>query len=229
MFDLLFCLARRRSDSRSFRTGFESRDGDAGGGGAERSVVPGVVADQAPAVVTTRRRDVVLAGSGRQVIEVGLYSPREALHYLRQKLPADDGENTREMVALAQDLDCLPLALVQATSFILDRRETVGGYRCRFRDRRRRLEQLFPKDALADDYRSTVAATWAMSVELVGACHQNCRHRVGRHQRRRARGHKLSASREINCLPRGKSSCPLTRVDAGLANRLAGPLRELAS
>jgi NB-ARC domain/Domain of unknown function (DUF4062)/Tetratricopeptide repeat len=120
-------------------------------------------------LVTTRRRDAVLAGNGRQLIEVGLYSPREASEYLRQKLPAPDDENTEgELVGLAQDLGYLPLALAQAASFILDRQqtgETVAGYRRRFQDRRRRLEQVFPRDALADDYRFTVAATWAMSVE----------------------------------------------------------------
>lgn len=117
-------------------------------------------------LVTTRRRDSVLAGSGRQVIDVGLYTPQEALTYMREKLPAeDDEEYDREVVALAADLDYLPLALAQAASFILDRWETVAGYRRRLRDRRRRLEQLFPADALADDYRSTVAATWAISAE----------------------------------------------------------------
>ncbi|MGH3976067.1 MAG: tetratricopeptide repeat protein, partial [Pseudonocardiaceae bacterium] len=120
-------------------------------------------------LVTTRRRDAVLAGSGRQIIDLGLYTPQEALTYLRDKLPAeddrDDGQRDREMGALAQDLDYLPLALAQAASFILDRQETVAGYRHRFHDRRRRLGQLFPADALADDYRFTVAATWAMSVQ----------------------------------------------------------------
>ena len=117
-------------------------------------------------LLTTRRRDAVLAGSGRQVIDVGLYTPGEALAYLREKLPTQDsGEDDREVVALAADVGYLPLALAQAASFLVDRGETVAGYRRRFHDRRRRLGQLFPADALADDYRSTVAVTWAMSVE----------------------------------------------------------------
>jgi hypothetical protein len=118
-------------------------------------------------LVTTRRRDAVLACSGRQIIQVGLFTPQEAIIYLQDKLPADEEpeERDREVAALAEDLEYLPLALAQAASFILDRQETVAGYRRRFHDRRRRLEQLFPADALADDYRSTAAATWAMSVE----------------------------------------------------------------
>jgi Domain of unknown function (DUF4062)/NB-ARC domain/Tetratricopeptide repeat len=117
-------------------------------------------------LVTTRRRDTVLAGGGRKVIEVGLYTPQEAVGYLQEKLAGvGGGEPEGEVVALAEELEYLPLALAQAASFILDRRETVAGYRRRLRDRRRRLGQLFPADALADDYRSTVAATWAMSVQ----------------------------------------------------------------
>jgi hypothetical protein len=117
-------------------------------------------------LVTTRRRDAVLAGSGRQVVDIGLYTPQEARAYLRVKLPDEDrGDDESELVALAAELDYLPLALAQAASFIVDRRETVAGYRRRMHNRRHRMEQLFPADALADDYRSTVAATWAISVE----------------------------------------------------------------
>jgi hypothetical protein len=85
---------------------------------------------------------------------------------MQEKLPDQHSEDhDRELVALAADLSHLPLALAQAASFIVDRRETVAGYRRRLHDRRHRLKQLFPADAWADDYRSTVAATWAMSVE----------------------------------------------------------------
>lgn len=107
-----------------------------------------------------------MAGSGRQLIDIGLYTPQEALTYLQEKLPDQDRKDyERELGALAADLAYLPLALAQAASFILDRRETVAGYRRRLHDRRQWLGQLFPDDALADDYRSTVAATWAISVE----------------------------------------------------------------
>ena len=135
---------------------------DLGDPGDLRGLWPG--GSSGRCLVTTRRRDAVLASSGREVIDVGLYTPQEARAYLSVKLPAqDNGDDALE--ALAAELDCLPLALAQAASFIVDRRETVTGYLRRVCDRRHQLRELFPDDAWADDYRSTVAATWAISVE----------------------------------------------------------------
>lgn len=114
-------------------------------------------------LVTTRRRDAALAGGTRQLIEVGLYTPGQALAYLREK--TGDGDGLEHAADLAADLGYLPLALAQAAAYLHDRQETYAGYRRRLRDRRKRLPELFPDDALADDYRSTVAATWSISLE----------------------------------------------------------------
>jgi len=114
-------------------------------------------------LVTTRRRDAALASGTRQLIEVGLYTPEQALAYLRDK--TGDGDGLEHAADLAADLGYLPLALAQAAAYLHDRQETYAGYRRRLRDRRKRLPELFPDDALADDYRSTVAATWSISLE----------------------------------------------------------------
>ena len=117
-------------------------------------------------LVTTRRRDAALTDRGRQLIEVGLYTPGEAMTYLHEKIDSADGRKLDEAAELANDLGYLPLALAQAAAFIRDRHDTCGGYRQRLRDRRRRLADVLPNDALADDYRSTVAATWSISADL---------------------------------------------------------------
>jgi hypothetical protein len=75
----------------------------------------------------------------------------------------------READELATDLGHLPLALAQAAAFMLDRGDTCTRYRARLADRRRRLAELFPPDALADDYRVTVAATWSISIDAADA------------------------------------------------------------
>ncbi|MDQ3154240.1 MAG: NB-ARC domain-containing protein [Actinomycetota bacterium] len=117
-------------------------------------------------LVTTRRTDAVLSNQGRRRIDVGLFTPEDARRYLAAKLDADPGSGRMPDVdELAADLGYLPLALAQAAAFILDRDETCAGYRARLADRRRRLSELFPEDALADDYRATVAATWSISIE----------------------------------------------------------------
>lgn len=116
-------------------------------------------------VVTTRRRDAVFTERGRRLIDVGLYTATEAVAYLQDKLGAAGTDVMAEAAILAADLGYLPLALAQAATFIRDRGETCAGYRRRFGDRRRRLSEILPKDALADDYRKTVAATWSISVD----------------------------------------------------------------
>lgn len=81
-------------------------------------------------IVTTRRTDAALFGGGRRRVEVGLFTPDEARDYLAAKLGLDAGSETfREADRLARDVGFLPLALAQAATFMLDRRETCAGYR----------------------------------------------------------------------------------------------------
>jgi len=121
-------------------------------------------------VVTTRRTDAAMSRPGRLRIAVGLFSPEQGCRYLTEKLAAEeDASRLDEVDQLVEDLQFLPLALAQAAAFMLDRDETCAGYRRRFADRRRTLVDLFPDDALADDYRATVATTWAISVEAADA------------------------------------------------------------
>lgn len=119
---------------------------------------------QGRTVVTTRRRDAVLAASGRRLIQVGLFTPEESRTYLEAKL-ADHSQLLDEVDGLAADLGHLPLALAQAAVYMLDRAVSCKGYRSRLADRRRRLADLVPEaEALPDDHATTLAATWSLSV-----------------------------------------------------------------
>ncbi|MBO4161535.1 tetratricopeptide repeat protein [Micromonospora antibiotica] len=119
-------------------------------------------------IVTTRRRDAVLAAEGRVLVEVGLFSEAEAAGYLHRAI-ADPGR-LAEAGQLAADLGHLPLAVAQAAAFIRDRGLDCAGYRRLLTDRRRRLDELVPQpDALPDDHRATVAATWALSIDAADA------------------------------------------------------------
>jgi hypothetical protein len=117
-------------------------------------------------VVTTRRTDAALFTAGRRRVELGVYSPEQAAAYLVGKLALpDDASRLVEAEQLADDVGCLPLALAQATAFMANNDESCTGYRQLLAKRRGRLTDVFPADALADDYRQTVAATWSISVE----------------------------------------------------------------
>jgi Domain of unknown function (DUF4062)/Tetratricopeptide repeat/NB-ARC domain len=117
-------------------------------------------------LVTTRRTDSVLAGGRRHRVEVSSFTPRQARRYLAEKLQADPSDaRLHELDQLTAELGLLPLAMAQAAAFMADRGENCAGYRRRFGDRRSRLPDVFPQDALADDYTATVAATWSVSIE----------------------------------------------------------------
>ncbi|MEY8040042.1 tetratricopeptide repeat protein [Saccharopolyspora cebuensis] len=117
-------------------------------------------------LVTTRRRDAALRGSGRQLIDIDLFTPDESLAYLTGKL-ADRPRSAEGAAELADALGHLPLALAQAAAYLLDRRMTCAQYLDRFLDRRRDFASLLPEpDALPDEHRDTVAVTWSLSIEL---------------------------------------------------------------
>lgn len=128
-------------------------------------------------VVTTRRRDLRRAGS--ETIEVGVFTNGEADSYLRDRLTnrearADSLTNTQGLpadtidkpsLALATELNHLPLALAQAASLILREGITCIDYLNRFRDQSKRVVELFPELDAADEYAHTVATAWLMAVE----------------------------------------------------------------
>ncbi|MFV5992195.1 NB-ARC domain-containing protein [Streptomyces sp. NPDC056231] len=116
-------------------------------------------------LVTTRRRDAALLRGGRRLVEVGVFTPDEAVAYLTDVLAASGrNESDTELAALGADLGCLPLALSQAAAYIADAGIRVSAYREQLARQVRRLEDLSP-DALPDDQPDTMAAAWSLSVE----------------------------------------------------------------
>ena len=118
-------------------------------------------------LVTTRRRDAVLSGAGRRLVDVGLFTATEAIAYLTANLAGHDREDQPDQIAgLAADLGYLPLALAQAAAYLNDRGLDCASYRDRLADRRRTLPDLVPDDSgLPDDHRTALAATWSLSIE----------------------------------------------------------------
>ena len=124
-------------------------------------------------VVTTRRRDDALKrhdappdSATWRFLEIGLFTPTEALAYLTAKL-SSDAARLEQAAELAADLAFLPLALAHAAAYIQDRKLTCAEYRARIANQQRTLEDIFPfpPDALPDDYPRTVAVTWKLSID----------------------------------------------------------------
>ena len=117
-------------------------------------------------VVTTRRRDAALRGPDRRLIDVDVFTADEAESYLHAAL-ADQPHLAEGAADLAAELGCLPLALAQASAYMLDRNLSCTDYRARWTSRRRGgLASLLPEsDELPDEHRAAVATTWSLSVE----------------------------------------------------------------
>ncbi|MFB7337780.1 tetratricopeptide repeat protein [Streptomyces adustus] len=116
-------------------------------------------------VATTRSREAALAGVSRRLIEVGLFTPAEALAYLTEALTAHGRtEPDDQLTALAADLGHLPLALSQATAYLADADITATDYRVLLADRATALADAAP-DALPDDQHHTVAAALTLSLD----------------------------------------------------------------
>jgi hypothetical protein len=114
---------------------------------------------QGRVVVTTPRADTAVQALNRRVVEVGVFSAREALAFLSTKLPADP-DQWIGAVDLATELGFLPIALCQAGTMMADTGMDCREYRVRVSERKQRLA-----DA-ADAYPAIVAATWSLAGEM---------------------------------------------------------------
>lgn len=123
------------------------------------------------AVVTTRRRDAALVGSGRRRVDVEVFARDEATAYLTAKLAAHRrSDDPAQIAGLVRDLGYLPIAIAQAVAYLVDAGLDCAGYRARWMDRRRTLPGLVPQDgALPDDQQAGLAASWSLSVQRANA------------------------------------------------------------
>jgi tetratricopeptide (TPR) repeat protein len=110
-------------------------------------------------LATTRLPASTLGGPGRRILEIGPFSPREALGYLSARLSEDAGMRAGAL-DLATDLGCLPLGLGQAAAVIADSQTNCRSYRAQFAGRTRQM----PVDGAGPDA-ATVAATWSLSLD----------------------------------------------------------------
>jgi tetratricopeptide (TPR) repeat protein len=114
---------------------------------------------QGRVLVTSRRPDTAVRAYRPRAVEVGPFSPREALSYLSSKLHADPDQWIGAL-DLAGDLGYLPIALAQAAALMADTGLDCRQYRARAADRMQRLA-----GAPAGAYPSIVASTWALATE----------------------------------------------------------------
>jgi len=81
-------------------------------------------------IITTRMRGAALTGADRHMIQVGTFTIAEATEYLDSRL-SEHPDLADDVAGIAADLSYLPLALSQATAFMIDEEVPCSEYRRR--------------------------------------------------------------------------------------------------
>ncbi len=113
-------------------------------------------------LITTRLPAAAMDASNRTIVEIGAFSPREALGYLTARL-SEPGMRAGAL-DLASDLGCLPLGLAMASAVVADAATDCRRYREQLAERARQVP-----GAGADDLTRTMAATWSLSLDRADA------------------------------------------------------------
>ena len=109
-------------------------------------------------LITTRNATAIPPDQRPQVLQIGAYSPREALSYLMGRLTADPDQRLGA-IDLVQDLGYDPLALAQASAVIASSVLSCRDYRDYFTRRREHMAQAAGRDPAAAE------VTWTFSAE----------------------------------------------------------------
>jgi tetratricopeptide (TPR) repeat protein len=110
-------------------------------------------------LVTTRLPAATMRSPGRKILQVGVFSRREALGYLTAKL-YNDPDQRIEALDLAADLGCLPVALTLAADTIAESGLGCREYRAQFTDRKQHINL-----NAADGHGATTAAVWSLALD----------------------------------------------------------------
>ncbi|MFJ4792567.1 tetratricopeptide repeat protein [Kitasatospora purpeofusca] len=118
-------------------------------------------------LATTRRRDALVTGSGRAVVDIGTYTRTEALEYLGERFTAADAPHLLDDRAedLVEALGRLPLALAHAAAYMINDDVGCGGYLGLFTDRASHLASLLPPGADTDGYGRQVTTSLLLALD----------------------------------------------------------------
>src|ERR1019366_3891677 len=115
------------------------------------------------------RRDPVLSGGGRHMVDVDVYEADEAATYLRQRLATAREAHLLDdrAGALARALGWLPLALSQAAAYMIGKRVTCGAYLDLYTAGSGKLDELMPDDP--DGHARSITVTLLLALDAADA------------------------------------------------------------
>ena len=123
-------------------------------------------------LATTRLRDdATLASSGRQQVDIDVYTPDESVAYLTDRLIGAGRAHLLDAGAagLAMAVGHLPLALSHATAYMITQEEGCTAYLARYTTSDEHLTELMPASADPDAYGRPVAVTLLLSLAAADA------------------------------------------------------------
>ncbi|WNI14357.1 tetratricopeptide repeat protein [Actinacidiphila sp. ITFR-21] len=125
--------------------------------------------DNGRVLATTRRRDALVSGAGRTVVDVGTYTRHEARAYLHDRFTGTRTPHLMDDRAgdLTFALGHLPLALGHAAAYMVNEDVPCSVYLRRFTDRSARLDTLLPPGADTDGYGRHVTASLLLALDAV--------------------------------------------------------------
>jgi len=118
-------------------------------------------------LLTSRYRDWSTVGTS---IDLEVWTRQESVDYLKTQLEANESVDQKDLIALADRLGDLPLALAQAAAFLKETkgRFSITDYLGLYESRRADLEAQHRTLGLQlHNYEQTVATTWQISIEAV--------------------------------------------------------------
>ncbi|MFE9428159.1 tetratricopeptide repeat protein [Kitasatospora sp. NPDC006697] len=118
-------------------------------------------------LATTRRRDALVSGHGRAVIDVSTYTEAEALAYLSDRFAGAGMDHLldEETGAVIDELGQLPLALGHAAAYMINEQVACARYLALLTERRSSLQTLLPPEADTEGYGRQVTASLLLALD----------------------------------------------------------------
>ncbi|WP_433383614.1 tetratricopeptide repeat protein [Actinoplanes sp. CA-142083] len=118
-------------------------------------------------LATTRLHDAALASSGRQRVDIGVYTPEESAAYFENRLTGAGMSHLLDEKGpdLAVALGHLPLALSHAAAYMANQDEPSAAYLDRYLSGRENLADLMPAGTDPDGYGRSVGVTLLLALD----------------------------------------------------------------
>ena len=125
-------------------------------------------------IMTTRNKQVgIKFATAKNLVPLSTLTDAESIALMTTKLGEDDSETTHDLKELAEVLGGIPLAIIQATSFIQENGSTPARYlelyKANDSNKIELLSEDFEDDTRDSELKNPIASTWIVTFEYMKA------------------------------------------------------------